>query len=301
MTTSEHPTFSILKTIPTYYSDRQVFDPYSFSKSPLKPSLLARKIAIDPKFDIIQSFDPVNVDQLKMAHDHNYIDGLMLGRLANGFGNKSLKEMHAIRHTVGNFMAASMAALANKQVAWSLTSGFHHACYDSAGGFCTIEGLTVTAVDLKIKALIVDEDAHFGNGCVDMIASNKRSREIKYLQSAHTHCEPDKVDLAAYRDELRGAIAKHNPHLIMYQAGADNWVCDPLGGSLTMEQMYRRDLITLEEARGAGIPIVVNLAGGYAEDYDDTLLIHMNTGEAMKEVFLGYGAALLPVDKEGVV
>lgn len=290
-----------LKAIQTFYSDKQVFDPCSFSKSPLKPGLLARKIAIDPTFSIIQDFPEATVAQLKSSHNPDYIDGLVQGWIKNGFGNKSVKEMHAIRHTVGNFMAAAKAALANGKVAWSLTSGFHHACYDSAGGFCTIEGLTVTANELNVRTLIVDGDAHFGNGVVDMIAVNDLGERVKYLQSAHTHGRLEQVDLDAYRDELIAAIAKHNPELIMYQAGADNWVCDPLGGKLTMEQLYRRDLITLEAAKDAGVPIVVNLAGGYAEDYDDTLLIHMNTGEAMKEIFLGYGAALFPIEKDGVI
>jgi hypothetical protein len=39
-------------------------------------------------------------------------------------------------------------------------------------------------------------------------------------------------------------------------------------------------------AKRHGIPVVCNLAGGYAENYNNTLRIHRNTGEAMKEVYL---------------
>ena len=82
-------------------------------------------------------------------------------------------------------------------------------------------------------------------------------------------------------------IEQFNPGIILYQAGADNWVGDPLGGNLTMQQLYQRDIITLSIAKELNIPIVVNLAGGYADDYDHTLAIHMNTGEAIKHIYLG--------------
>ena len=81
----------------------------------------------------------------------------------------------------------------------------------------------------------------------------------------------------------------------MYQAGADAWAGDPLNcGGLTIGELYQRDIITLHVAKQLEIPIVVNLAGGYAENYEDTLRIHQNTGEALKEVFLGRGCAVIP-------
>jgi hypothetical protein len=63
-----------------------------------------------------------------------------------------------------------------------------------------------------------------------------------------------------------------------------------------MQQLYLRDLITFQAASDRDIPVVVNLAGGYADHYDDTLTIHMNTGEAMKEIYLGQaGVPLYPI------
>ena len=73
----------------------------------------------------------------------------------------------------------------------------------------------------------------------------------------------------------------------MYQAGADDWIGDPLGGTNTVAQLYQRDVATFTLAKRRGIPVVCNLAGGYAENFQDTLCIHLNTGEAMKEVYLG--------------
>jgi len=182
-------------------------------------------------------------------------------------------------------------------VVWSLTSGFHHANPGHAEGFCTIEALTLAAYELQkyrgLRTLIVDEDAHYGNGCVEMIRKHRMGGYCVYLQSYWTHC---RANLEKFRAELERFIEGVKPDLIMYQAGADNWVMDPLGGSLDMGQLYQRDLIVFHLAKQHGIPVVCNLAGGYAEDYEDTLRIHMNTGEAMKEVYHGYGVAFIPVD-----
>jgi len=58
-----------------------------------------------------------------------------------------------------------------------------------------------------------------------------------------------------------------------------------------MAELYQRDMTTFHLAKLHGIPVVCNLAGGYAENFQDTLRIHLNTGEAMKEVYLGCGLA----------
>jgi acetoin utilization deacetylase AcuC-like enzyme len=133
------------------------------------------------------------------------------------------------------------------------------------------------------RTLIVDGDAHFGNGCVDILETIPDMRDyVGYFQY---------FNMNTYRQKLEEAIAKHNPGIIMFQAGADDWIGDPLGGRLSMAQLYQRDLTTFDVAKLHGIPVVCNLAGGYAENYNNTLRIHRNTGEAMKVVYLGYGIA----------
>lgn len=54
--------------------------------------------------------------------------------------------------------------------------------------------------------------------------------------------------------------------LILYQAGADSHIDDPLGGFLTTEQIKQRDAIVFREAKCWDIPLVWNLAGGYQID-----------------------------------
>jgi acetoin utilization deacetylase AcuC-like enzyme len=74
--------------------------------------------------------------------------------------------------------------------------------------------------------------------------------------------------------------------LLMYQAGADPHVDDPLGGFLTTEQLTRRDEIVFSVARTLGIPVVWNLAGGYQEPVYEVLKIHNNTMRACIAAYL---------------
>ena len=277
------------KTIPYFFTERQVHDPCSFSKSPLKPALVQRTIQHDQKFRHVSPgiINPIEPERMKQVHAPAYIDGLLAGDIADGFGNKSKKDMQAIRTTVGNFVTAAEYALTISPIVWSLTSGFHHARYAGGGGFCTINGLMLAAFELwkfhNARTLIVDGDAHFGDGCVDILEHKPEMKEyVSYFQH---------YNQKHYRALLEHAIREHNPDLIMHQAGADDWIGDPLGGTNTMTELYQRDVTTFQLAKLYGIPVVCNLAGGYAENFHDTLRIHLNTGEAMKEVYLGYGIA----------
>jgi acetoin utilization deacetylase AcuC-like enzyme len=85
---------------------------------------------------------------------------------------------------------------------------------------------------------------------------------------------------------LKGAVERFEPELICYIAGADPYKGDQLGGlGLTIDGLKQRDKMVLEFARDNGFPIMITLAGGYAENPDDTVTIHTNTGLAAREVF----------------
>lgn len=279
--------------IPVFYNEAQIHDPCSRSKSPLKPSLLAREIIKDDSFEIKSSLiGPATADRLMQTHDAAHVRAVIAGDKCDGFGNKSSKDNKAIRTTVGNFLTASefAAGLSDEHpgAVWSLTAGFHHAGHDFSGAFCTFDALTLAAYELQkfrgMKTLIVDEDAHHGNGCVDVISKMRMSSYCEYMQSAHTHLGNN---LDSFERQLHNMLRIYQPDIIFYQAGADNWIGDPLGGNLTMQELYVRDVIVLQLAKDFKIPVVVNLAGGYARQYEDTLQIHMNTGAALKQVFLG--------------
>ena len=95
-----------------------------------------------------------------------------------------------------------------------------------------------------------------------------------------------------YLEELSEILhsLKRNPlDLVIYQAGADVHMDDPLGGTLTTEQMARRDRMVFQTCRDAKIPIAHNLAGGYQFGEDGSilpvLLLHEQTYKIAESVF----------------
>ena len=64
-----------------------------------------------------------------------------------------------------------LAALSSLKLKWAinLSGGYHHACCTTGGGFCVYPDITLVIHYLKTrtniqKALIIDLDAHQGNG-----------------------------------------------------------------------------------------------------------------------------------------
>jgi acetoin utilization deacetylase AcuC-like enzyme len=93
--------------------------------------------------------------------------------------------------------------------------------------------------------------------------------------------------LACLGDALSLGLSMFKPELICYLAGADPYREDQLGGlSLTIEGLKERDALVFQIAKAEGIPVMVTLAGGYAQRLEDTVTIHCNTVIAAKESFL---------------
>ncbi|HEX5483953.1 MAG TPA: histone deacetylase, partial [Terriglobia bacterium] len=90
--------------------------------------------------------------------------------------------------------------------------------------------------------------------------------------------------LAALEQGLDESLAKFEPDIIFYVAGADPYREDQLGGlRLTMEGLIARDRLVFTKARAKNIPVAVTLAGGYARRVEDTVAIHANTIRAAAE------------------
>jgi acetoin utilization deacetylase AcuC-like enzyme len=79
--------------------------------------------------------------------------------------------------------------------------------------------------------------------------------------------------------------------VVLYQAGADPHVDDPLGGWLTTAQLREGDVQVFEGLHAQRVPVAWNLAGGYQKEKDGSipkvLELHDQTLRACAEVFLG--------------
>lgn len=96
----------------------------------------------------------------------------------------------------------------------------------------------------------------------------------------------DEDYLAWLDNALSSGLRQFEPDLLCYIAGADPYKDDQLGGlSLTIEGLKKRDELVFRVARTRGIPVMVTFAGGYAQNVEDTVVIHSNTVIAASEVY----------------
>src|SRR5439155_23745876 len=178
----------------------------------------------------------------------------------------------------------------------NLGGGFHHASADRAEGFCYLNDLAVAIRVLQRdgsvrRAAVVDCDVHQGNGTAAIFDGDPSVFTLSLHQEMNYPVPkrngtldiglPDQTGDADYLERLDPALERvwaFAPEIVLYQAGADPYREDLLGGlALSFEGLEARDRRVLEGCASRGIPAVVTLGGGYARDRDDTVRIHVAT------------------------
>lgn len=267
-----------MEYIDVYFSPKQVSRPDSTSPSPMKPALVfADWIEQNLPIRVVEP-EPVSRGQIGLAHTRSYVDGVLDCVLPNGFRGRQKDVAESLPWTSGSFLSAARCALNNDLVACSPTSGFHHAGPESGYGYCTFNGLMITALALKAEGKvrrvgILDFDQHYGDGTAEII--DKLGIDwIHHISKEYEDASDAKRFIGTLPAVVRG-FAGYD--LLIYQAGADQHINDPLGGFLTTDELSERDRIVFSVAKEIGIPMVWNLAGGYQQPLACVLEIHRNT------------------------
>jgi acetoin utilization deacetylase AcuC-like enzyme len=277
-------------TIPVFYREEMVAHADSFSPSAGKPCHVVAAWASASMPIRIESYSRASLEELCRSHDPAYVRGVLSLELPNGFGNRREDVACSLPWTTGAMLAAAREAL-RSGIACAPVSGFHHARYAAGGGFCTFNGLAVTASALLTEGLvervmILDCDQHFGDGTEQILDRLDLEGKVENISFGRWFGAP--CDAGAYLAALRKQVSRLAAFdLVLYQAGADVHVDDPLGGVLTTELMIERDRIVFEAARRASVPIAWNLAGGYQEPLSRVVELHVNT---MRCCALAYNA-----------
>lgn len=258
-----------------------------YSPSPRKPSLVLeswKKLEHQPE---IVGFDPVTRDQFKQIHDPGYVDGVLDGKLNNGFGDRDPKIIQVLPYVSGSMVAATLHACRTGETAISPTSGANHAGYEFGGGFCTFNFIALAAWEAhragKQKVGIADCDMHWGNGTADIIRTLGWDWIDHYSFGVDAHIA--RIDLDEWKDSFTRRMKEMaaGVDIIIYNAGADPHINDPLGGILSTEELNNRDRIIFAAAADQRIPVVVTLAGGYQDPIDPVLEIHDNMYKMARE------------------
>lgn len=273
--------------IPVFYCEQMIANAQSFSPSAGKPRAVVASWR--KRFPVLAYHEPApaTIEELCLAHDRGYVRGVLKGAIPNGFGNRLPEVAAALPYTSGAMIAAARAAL-ESGVAVAPVSGFHHACYESGGGYCTFNGMIVAAQVVHREGAgrvgILDFDMHYGNGTTDII----KQLGLDWIEHYSAAADWEEAEQA---ERFLGAIAQimrrfKGCEVLLYQAGADPHVNDPLGGWLTTEQLRERDRQVFALCKAMRLPIAWNLAGGYQNPLRRVLDIHDNT---MLECIVAFG------------
>jgi acetoin utilization deacetylase AcuC-like enzyme len=251
--------------------------------------------------------DPIGWEPLAAVHDAALLARIREGTLSlreqRGLGLPWSPELveRARRATAGTVAAARHAL--RHGVAMNLGGGTHHAGRDFSRGYCLFNDVAVAlaalrADELADRAVIVDCDVHQGDGTAHIFAGDPRTFTLS-LHGARNYPfsrVPSDLDVdipsstgdAAYMRALDGALDAALPRaaadMAFYLAGADPWEGDRLGRlALTKAGLRARDELVLDRLRETGATVCVVLAGGYAEDVEDTVEINAATAAAVAE------------------
>ena len=203
----------------------------------------------------------------------------------------------------GSTLAARLVLESGRRgIAVHLGGGFHHAFPDHGEGFCLINDVAIAIRSLQREGrvrrpAVVDLDVHHGNGTAAIFQSDPDVFTFSMHQERNYPAwkPPSDVDvglddgtgdveyLSLLERHLADLLARHEPDLVFYLAGADPYQLDQLGGlGLTVAGLRRRDELVFEQSMRAGAAVAVCLAGGYALRTDDTVEIHCNTVRAAR-------------------
>lgn len=261
-------------TLPVFFSPQMATTTRSYSPSANKPAQVVdhwKAIALDIE---VHEPSPASIQDLLRAHDEEFVRGVLSCKIDNGFGNRSPHVARSLPWTSGAMLSAARHALATGSIACAPCSGFHHAGYAESDGFCTFNGLMVAACALLADGAsrigVIDCDMHYGNGTVDIIEHLGLQKQVLHFTAGARYTRPSRArefmaDLPEFVRSMREC------DVVLYQAGADQHVEDPLGGLLDDEQLLERDRIVFRVTRELGLPLAWNLAGGYRRDGSGTI------------------------------
>lgn len=228
--------------------------------------------------------------------DHKYVQALRTNnnpRLSESQGFPWCPNTYkfAQAHTHG-LIASIDHVLANGGRCGSLSSGLHHASKNSGGGFCTINGIALSAIyayEQGLEPIILDFDAHCGGGTMDFlkpfnkVLQNKNKFYGGSSSSLIRHIDLstnffDEYDIGDdetwanlhvlsrqedYLDEIQKSLALASPFIndktvFIYNAGID-----PMGScGIDEEVIAQREKIVSEFI--GGNKAIFALAGGYS-------------------------------------
>ena len=264
------------------------------------------KLVDDPRFRRHRFIEPhpTTLEEAQLVHSRAYLNDLINLNYSKRLHRSEMPLTRPISDAFflvagGTVQAARLALECGCAV--NLGGGFHHAFKDQAEGFCYLNDVAIAVrvlqrEKLAKKLLIIDLDVHQGNGTAKIFQWDRNvftfsmheenNYPVKQKSSLdiglETGCQ-DEEYLTMLSQALKSISLKFQPDFIFYLAGVDCYEKDTLGGiGLTKNGMAERDRMVRDFM--PGIPLTMVLAGGYAQNTDDTVDLHVQTCEVLAEL-----------------
>ena len=301
-----------MSRIPVVYNDSyDISVPPTHRFNGTKFSKLAHHLQrsdFSKQLEFIQS-SPVRYRDIQRAHARDYVHRVATGTLLQGEVRQINLPMNAqlIKRSFlalnGTYTTALKAL--NTGIACHAAGGTHHAHYSHGSGFCVLNDLAFTAVNLIEhglvgNVLILDLDVHQGDGTIDICHGKSgiytcslhceqnfpfQKRQGTRDVSLDSHLE-DNAYLHQLRRTLNDISREFTPELVLYDAGVDVFLGDQLGNlDLTLEGIFKRDCYVLEHFKNRNIPIATVIGGGYSPSDADIAQRHLSIFNAATNVF----------------
>jgi acetoin utilization deacetylase AcuC-like enzyme len=287
-----------------FYSDHFVLPLPDGHKFPMaKYSRLRERILAEGivSLDQLHEAPLAAIADLQLVHAPAYVEAVRTGTVSSEIQRRigfpwSPQMVERSRRSVGATIAAAHAAL-DDGVAANLAGGTHHAFADRGEGFCVFNDVAVAARVLQQHQLarriaIVDLDVHQGNGTAAIFAGDPSvftfsmhgdknfpfRKEVSDLDVALADGTGDEEYLSLLQTHLHDILNRHQPDFVFYLAGADPFEGDRLGRiKMTIDGLRRRDEMVMEACTRVRLPVAISMSGGYANDIDAIVTIHVNT------------------------
>ena len=239
---------------------------------------------------------------LELVHTPSYIDRVLNMSLSVeelrrvGFPNGQAYVNRALASVQGTLSATREVLERGWLCAGVLAGGTHHAFVDRGEGYCTFNDAAVAAryalQNALDRVLIVDLDAHQGNGTASIFASEPRvftfsmhaeenyprQKERSTLDLGLPLGTKDDDYLFLLREHLPIVIDYFKPDLALFQSGVDVLAEDRFGRlGLSMEGLRQRDIFVFENCFSRRVPVVITLGGGYQRNHENVARAHAQT------------------------
>lgn len=272
--------------------------PFPNKKYPILESLLKR-FGFDQH---ITRCGMIARQHLELVHTPDYIDRVLNLQLSAdefrrvGFPSGRPYIERALASVEGTLSATREILEHGQLCSGVLAGGTHHAFSDRGEGYCTFNDIAVSAAfalrHSKDRILIVDLDAHQGNGTASIFQGEPRvftfsmhaeenyprQKERSSLDIGLPLGTSDSKYMQLLTEHLPVILEGFKPDLVFFQSGVDVLGADRFGRlGLTSWGQYQRDSLVFECCFARRIPCIITLGGGYQRDHAAVAHAHAQT------------------------